>query len=102
MNIDRAKQIGARIKSSKIQEPLDRVRDITKDEPEIKKGEGSGYDSYDSESIPKVKKGSVINHPRFGEGAVISKAGAEVVVAFNKKGIKKLNLEYTNVEVIKY
>ena len=102
MNVDRARQIGASIKTRENEEPVEKVRDINSEETEIKKGEGPGYDSYDSNSIPRVKKGSVISHPRFGEGAIISKQGAEVVVAFNKKGIKKLNLEYTSLEVIKY
>ncbi|WAW15116.1 ATP-dependent helicase [Peptostreptococcus equinus] len=84
MNIDRAKKVGAKI----IEKPV--------------KGEGAGYDSYNSEEIPKVKIGSKIEHPTFGEGSIISKAGAEVTVAFNKKGVKKINLEYTTIKVLKY
>lgn len=84
MNIDKAKKVGAKI--------------IEK----ISKGEGAGYDSYNADQIPKVKIGSKIEHPNFGEGSIISKAGAEVTVAFNKKGVKKINLEYTTIKVIKY
>lgn len=84
MNIDRAKKVGAKIIEKSV------------------KGEGAGYDSYNPEEIPKVKIGSKIEHPTFGEGSIISKAGAEVTVAFNKKGVKKINLEYTTIKVLKY
>ena len=65
-------------------------------------GEGKGYDSYDADSIPKLKIGSIVDHPKFGEGSIISKAGAEVTIAFKIKGVKKINLEYTNIKVLKY
>ena len=65
-------------------------------------GEGKGYDSYDSDTIPKIKIGSLVEHPKFGEGSIISKAGADVTIAFKIKGVKKINLEYTNIKVLKY
>lgn len=95
MNINTAKQIGA-----KIVKPKEDVINI--DDIEAKKGEGQGYDSYDANKIPKVKNGSIVFHQKFGEGAVISKLGAELTIAFTKKGVKKINLEYNTVEVIKY
>ena len=65
-------------------------------------GEGKGYDSYDSDTIPKIKIGSLVEHPKFGKGSIISKAGADVTIAFKIKGVKKINLEYTNIKVLKY
>ncbi len=95
MSMSKAKEIGARIFDNKNEIQIDQDVDI-------KRGEGKGADSYNVESIPKVKKGTIINHPSFGEGAVISKLGGEITVAFNKKGVKKINLEYTTIKVLKY
>lgn len=95
MSVSKAKEIGARILDNKNEIQIDQDVDI-------KRGEGKGADSYNVESIPKVKKGTIINHPSFGEGAVISKLGGEITVAFNKKGVKKINLEYTTIKVLKY
>ncbi|MBC2575327.1 ATP-dependent helicase [Peptostreptococcus canis] len=95
MSVNKAKEIGARILDNKNEIQIDQDVDI-------KRSEGKGADSYNVESIPKVKKGTIINHPSFGEGAVISKLGGEITVAFNKKGVKKINLEYTTIKVLKY
>lgn len=100
MNIKTAKDIGAKIKTSK---PL--FENTSKTESDIglvSKGSGAGADSYDPEKIPKVKKGSKVVHPKFGEGTVISKEGSEVTIAFNKKGVKKINLQYTTIKLEEY
>lgn len=57
---------------------------------------------YNPEAIPRVKKGSIIEHPKFGEGSIIAKEGANVTIAFSNKGVKKINLEYTTIKVLKY
>ena len=49
-----------------------------------------------------VKKGSKVVHPKFGEGTVVSKLGSEVTIAFNQKGVKKINLQYTTIKVEEY
>lgn len=92
MNIDSAKALGAKIIGNKNEY----------DGMNVSNGSGAGYDSYDSKNIPKIKNGSIVVHPKFGEGAVVSKLGAEITVAFNKKGVKKINLEYNTIEVKKY
>lgn len=62
----------------------------------------SSYDSYDADEIPKVKKGSKIIHPKFGDGIVMSKVGADITVAFTNKGVKNINIQYTTIEVEEY
>lgn len=91
MNLENAKSIGAKIKKEKDDDAMN-----------VACGEGAGYDSYDSSKIPRLKKGSVVRHPKFGDGVVVSKLGADVTIAFNSKGIKKINLEYNTIEVKKY
>lgn len=54
---------------------------------------------YNSENLPRLKKGSKIRHPKFGEGIVISKVGADITVAFTNKGVKNINIQYTTIEV---
>lgn len=50
--------------------------------------------------IGKIKLGSKVLHPKFGVGLIVSKAGSDVTIAFDNKGIKKINLEYTVLEVL--
>ena len=102
MNVDNIKKIARSARLSELdagvgQEPSNEARDVSNIG-----GEGKGYDSYDADSIPKLKIGSIVDHPKFGEGSIISKAGAEVTIAFKIKGVKKINLEYTNIKVLKY
>ncbi|WP_437130955.1 ATP-dependent helicase [Peptostreptococcus russellii] len=103
MNVKKAKDMGAKIINKKEDFPASNSSNKGGSNANlVSKGEGAGYDSYNPDSIPKVKKGSKISHPKFGEGTVISKIGAEVTVAFNQKGVKKINLEYTTIEVMEY
>ena len=103
MNVDNIKKVArsARLSaleaSSMDQEDPGKSGDMTKIG-----GEGKGYDSYDADTIPRLKIGSLVEHPKFGEGSIISKAGADVTIAFKIKGVKKINLEYTNIKVLKY
>lgn len=109
MNVSNAKNVGAKIIKSKIEDIDESGVGVEKPEVNTNKKNSNGievppngYESYDADSIPRVKIGSKISHPKFGEGSVISKLGAEITVAFNKKGVKKINLEYTTIEVMKY
>ncbi|SHK58177.1 DNA helicase PcrA [Tepidibacter formicigenes] len=47
-----------------------------------------------------VNLGSKVSHPTFGIGTVVSKKGSTVSIAFENKGIKSINLEYVNLEVL--
>lgn len=95
MNINTAKNIGAKIiNTHETSKPKNDVGLVSK-------GEGKGYDSYNADEIPKVLIGNTVEHPKFGEGTVIKKEGADITVAFNKKGVKKINLEYTTIKVKK-
>lgn len=105
MNLDVARSMGARIKGEQHSSELKNEGgiDVEKlDSIDVKKGEGLGADSYDASSIPKLKKGSKVRHPKFGDGVVIQKLGAEVSIAFKNSGVKKINLEYATIEVEKY
>ena len=54
---------------------------------------------------PEFKAGHKVQHPKFGEGIVITQQGvgpkAEVTVAFKKAGVKKLQLQYAHLERIR-
>ncbi len=103
MNVDNIKKVARSARLSELeassmdQEDPGKSGDMTKIG-----GEGKGYDSYDADTIPRLKIGSLVEHPKFGEGSIISKAGADVTIAFKIKGVKKINLEYTNIKVLKY
>ena len=103
MNLDNIKKVARSARLSELeassmdQEDPGKSGDMTKIG-----GEGKGYDSYDADTIPRLKIGSLVEHPKFGVGSIISKAGADVTIAFKIKGVKKINLEYTNIKVLKY
>ena len=99
MNVKAAQNVGAKIIDGKKTIESSRFKS---DLGLVSKGDGAGADSYNPDEIPKVKKGSKIVHPKFGEGVVISKMGSEVTIAFNQKGVKKINLQYTTIEVETY
>ena len=48
-----------------------------------------------------IKLGSKVYHPKFGRGTVVSAAGSDVTIAFENQGIKKINKEYTTLDLIK-
>ncbi len=54
--------------------------------------------------IPEIKDGDHVHHPQFGEGIVVSckevKDDSEVVIAFSRKGIKKLLLSLARLEKV--
>ena len=48
-----------------------------------------------------IKLGSKVYHPKFGVGTVVAMAGSDVTIAFEKQGIKKINKEYTTLDLVK-
>jgi DNA helicase-2/ATP-dependent DNA helicase PcrA len=48
--------------------------------------------------IPDLEKGDQVRHTLFGEGTVVEIDQSNVVVYFKQRGIKKLNLDYTNIQ----
>lgn len=47
-----------------------------------------------------IKLGSKVHHPKFGIGTVVSVVGSDVTIAFDKQGIKKINKEYTTLDIL--
>ncbi|KXZ39142.1 DNA helicase-2 / ATP-dependent DNA helicase PcrA [Alkalithermobacter thermoalcaliphilus JW-YL-7 = DSM 7308] len=47
-----------------------------------------------------IALGCKIRHPKFGIGTVVSKVGSVVNIAFENKGIKSINIEYIDLEII--
>lgn len=99
MNVKVVQNLGARITGAKNNLEVANKKGSS---ALVRQWEGAGADSYNLDEIPKVKKGSKIIHPKFGEGVVISKLGSEVTIAFNQKGVKKINLQYTTIKVEEY
>ncbi|RDY25065.1 DUF3553 domain-containing protein, partial [Romboutsia weinsteinii] len=57
-------------------------------------------DSSKETNIDDIKLASKVHHPKFGIGTVISVVGTEVTIAFDKQGIKKINKEYTTLDLL--
>ena len=49
---------------------------------------------------PDIKLGCKIHHQKFGVGTVVSIQGSNVTIAFENKGIKIINKEYTTLDII--
>ncbi|CZR76394.1 TPA: DUF3553 domain-containing protein [Clostridioides difficile] len=47
-----------------------------------------------------IKLGSKVHHPKFGVGTVVSIIGTDVTIAFDQQGIKKINKEYTTLNIL--
>ncbi|MGL5348655.1 MAG: DNA helicase PcrA [Peptostreptococcaceae bacterium] len=47
-----------------------------------------------------IKLGSKVHHPKFGVGTVVSMIGSDVTIAFAQQGIKKINKEYTTLDIL--
>ncbi len=47
-----------------------------------------------------IKLGSKVHHPKFGVGTVVSVIGSDLTIAFDKQGIKKINKEYTTLDIL--
>ena len=47
-----------------------------------------------------IKLGSKVYHPKFGVGTVVAAVGSDLTIAFNNQGIKKINKEYTTLDLL--
>ena len=97
MNIKAANELGAKIVNKS-----NLSRGLNSNEDSLAKAEASESSSYNIDDIPRVKKGSKVVHPKFGQGVILSKVGSEVTIAFKQKGVKKINLQYTSIKVEEY
>lgn len=57
-------------------------------------------DSNKETNPDDIKLGSKVHHPKFGVGTVVSIIGTDVTIAFEQQGIKKINKEYTTLNIL--
>ena len=57
-------------------------------------------DSNQETSVDNIKLGSKVHHPKFGVGTVVAASGPDLTIAFNNQGIKKINKEYTTLDLL--
>lgn len=57
-------------------------------------------DSNKETNPDDIKLGSKVHHPKFGVGTVVSIIGTDVTIAFDQQGIKKINKEYTKLNIL--
>ncbi|MCC0629483.1 DUF3553 domain-containing protein [Clostridioides sp. ES-S-0108-01] len=57
-------------------------------------------DSNKETNPDDIKLGSKVHHPKFGVGTVVSIIGTDITIAFDKQGIKKINKEYTTLNIL--
>ena len=51
-------------------------------------------------NIDDIKPGARVHHPKFGVGTVVGMMGTDVTIAFEQQGIKKINKEYTTLDIL--
>lgn len=51
-------------------------------------------------NIDDIKPGARVHHPKFGVGTVVGMMGTDVTIVFEQQGIKKINKEYTTLDVL--
>ena len=51
-------------------------------------------------NIDDIKPGARVHHPKFGVGTVVGMMGTDATIAFEQQGIKKINKEYTTLDVL--
>ena len=51
-------------------------------------------------NIDDIKPGARVHHPKFGVGTLVGMMGTDVTIAFEQQGIKKINKEYTTLDVL--
>ena len=51
-------------------------------------------------NIDDIKPGARVHHPKFGVGTVVGMMGTDVTIAFEQQGKKKINKEYTTLDVL--
>ncbi|HSQ89989.1 DUF3553 domain-containing protein [Romboutsia sp.] len=57
-------------------------------------------DSKKETNIDDIKPGTRVHHPKFGVGTVVGMMGTDVTIAFVQQGIKKINKEYTTLDIL--
>ena len=57
-------------------------------------------DSTKETNTDDIRLGSKVHHPKFGVGTVVSIIGSDLTIAFEQQGIKKINKEYTTLDVL--
>ena len=57
-------------------------------------------DSSKETNPDDIKLGSKVHHPKFGVGTVVSIIGSDLTIAFDQQGIKKINKEYTTLDIL--
>ncbi|HIF5290154.1 TPA: DUF3553 domain-containing protein [Clostridioides difficile] len=57
-------------------------------------------DSNKETNPDDIKLGSKVHHSKFGVGTVVSIIGTDVTIAFDQQGIKKINKEYTTLNIL--
>lgn len=57
-------------------------------------------DSKKETNIDDIKPGVKVHHPKFGIGTVVGMMGSDVTIAFVKQGVKKINKEYTTLDIL--
>ncbi|WP_102834429.1 DUF3553 domain-containing protein [Clostridioides difficile] len=57
-------------------------------------------DSNKETNPDDIKLGSKVHHPKFGVGTVVSIIDTDVTIAFDQQGIKKINKEYTTLNIL--
>ena len=57
-------------------------------------------DSSKETNIDDIKLGTKIHHPKFGVGTVVAMVGSDLTIAFDQQGIKKINKEYTTIDIL--
>ncbi|MGL4914482.1 MAG: DUF3553 domain-containing protein [Romboutsia sp.] len=57
-------------------------------------------DTKKDQNLDDIKPGVRVHHPKFGVGTVVGMMGTDVTIAFEQQGIKKINKEYTTLDVL--
>mgnify|MGYP001575787953 CR=1 FL=1 len=57
-------------------------------------------ESKNESNVDDIKLGSKVHHPKFGVGTVVAASGSDLTIAFNNQGIKKINKEYTTLDLL--
>ncbi|WP_373599529.1 DUF3553 domain-containing protein [Paraclostridium bifermentans] len=57
-------------------------------------------ESKPESNVDDIKLGSKVHHPKFGVGTVVAAVGSDLTIAFNNQGIKKINKEYTTLDLL--
>ncbi|GAA0863239.1 DNA helicase PcrA [Paraclostridium tenue] len=57
-------------------------------------------ESKTESNVDDIKLGSKVHHPKFGVGTVVAASGSDLTIAFNNQGIKKINKEYTTLDLL--